>query len=182
MLTNRMICIHRSAAHKNSKRKKKNDDNDINKTKIQKTDDITSSMENDVIETNIITTVTTNETNKEKIINNRIRIIKEINENFFNNEVTDNIQQYSQFEYDVTIGSSAGGEYSLEKNTIFDNNIDIGNNDETTVTEVSINNDNNNMILNKIIPTTLFKVIDDSKKIKSMVSICFFVLLLFEFT
>jgi hypothetical protein len=182
MNTNRMICIHRSTSHKRCKRKNNNDDTNIDKNKIQKTDDLISSITMDIIDTDINKTVTINEINLENNLNDDIVKLDETNENNKKNNETDIIQQSSEFEYDVTIGSSVGDEHTLENNTELDNNIVIDNNDETTVTENSVNDDNINNNLNKIIPITLFKEIQESQKIKSMVSICKFVLLLFVFT
>jgi hypothetical protein len=176
-----MICIHHSTCHgKTKKRKKINDEININDTKIQKTDDIITSNTIDDTKTNNITTVITSEIIATDTLNDQIikfdeNLVIENNKNPINNEVAlycnnDNVQQSSQFEYDITIGSSDGDEHTLDNNTILDNNIDIGINDETTVTENSIDDDRNIISTNKIIPVTLFKELHDALKIKSMVS------------
>jgi hypothetical protein len=94
---------------------------------------------------------------------------------------SDQILPTSQFEYDITIGSSVGDDKTVEKidsdKTINETNIEIGNNDETTVTENSINyendigNSNDAIIINKITPVNLMNNFKEAMKIKSIVSL-----------
>jgi hypothetical protein len=203
MNTNRMISIHRSTYHgKKNNRIRKNNDTGINDNKKQKIEESTTTINttNEMINDNDTTPTISNANNI--LINKYVELVKATNELFDSKnkeaimqsngqpsdikEVTiffenDDIITSSQIEYDITIGSSVGDEHTVElienNKTINETNIDIGNNDETTVTENSNTFDNVNStftdvaVNNKILPVNLFNNFKDAMKIKSIVSL-----------
>jgi hypothetical protein len=202
MNTNRMISIHRSTYHgKKNNRIRKINDTAINDNKKQKKEESTTKNTiNEMINDNDTTPTISNENNI--VINKCAELVKATNELFDSKnreaslqsngqpsdikELTiffenDDIIASSQLEYDITVGSSVGDEHTVElivnNKTINETNIDMCNNDETTVTENSINYDNVNStstevaISNKILPVNLFHNFQDTIKIKSIVSL-----------
>jgi hypothetical protein len=166
MNNNRMISIHRSTYHgKNNNRIRKPIIVTLNDNKKQKLEETTPTTTNDMIDGNNTTLISSNDDNNLK--------------NYI--EESDDILPSSQIEYDITIGSSVGDDKTVEiidsDKTINETNIEIGNNDETTVTEKSINyeNDNGNatnaIIINRYTPVNLFNNLKEAMKIKSIVSL-----------
>lgn len=203
MNTNRMISIHRSTYHgKKNNRIRKNKDTAINDNKKQKKEESTTKNNiKDTIDGNDTTPTTSNANNN---LRNQCEVMVNLANELFdkkNNETimqsngqpsditeltvffeNDDIITSSQMEYDITIGSSVGDEHTVEiienNKTNDETNIDIGNNDETTVTENSINYENENgdniidaVVINKIQPVNLFNNLQDAMKIKSIVSL-----------
>lgn len=190
---NRMISIHRSTYHgKKNKRIRKQVDNKLNDKKKQKIEESTTNIDDAKIE---------DDKKREEIISNELeKNVKILNEELGKvltvanvllplgtNERTiyfegDDILASSQIEYDVTIGTSVGDDYTLEINDnnliINETNIEISNNDETTVTENSINCENvdddvtaTGVITKKMSPINLFNNLQDAMKIKCVVSL-----------
>lgn len=193
LVNNRMISIHRSTYHgKKNNRIRKQTDYTLNDNKKRKIEEPTTKIDDDTIQDKKKRAeIISNELEKNtKILNDELGKVMEVanillplgtNERTIYFEVDDVIGS-SQIEYDVTIGSSVGGEYTLEindNNEIINNtNIKDGNNDETTVTENSTqcDNDNDNGFvtvdnINSDMTTVHFlKNLQDAKKIKSIVS------------
>jgi hypothetical protein len=200
MNNNRMISIHRSTYHgKNNNRIRKPIIVTLNDNKKQKLEETTPTTTNDMIDGNNTTPISSNDDNNLKNYNEEIiKLANEILDNK-NNAImqangqpsdtfettiyfeSDDILPSSQIEYDITIGSSVGDDKTVEiidsDKTINETNIEIGNNDETTVTEKSINyeNDNGNatnaIIINRYTPVNLFNNLKEAMKIKSIVSL-----------
>lgn len=116
------------------------------------------------------------------INNNKIMMaLKNDHPALFPDDDGDYVVTSSQLEYDVTVGSSVGDENTVEiindNNILVENNIAHSKNDETTVTEAdSVINDNlftKEYISkdNSMVSFNLVKDIQDSLKIKSLVSL-----------
>lgn len=196
MNNNRMISIHRSTYHgkNNSRIRKSNVVEKLNENKKQKLEVTTTDATIEMVDGNNTKQITTDDDNNLKMMHQEIVKLPNVlldNNKQANGQQSDTFETIyfdndlilpsSQVEYDITIGSSVGDDRTVEiinsDQIINETNIGMGNNDETTVTEKSINNDkdignfNNAIIIDRITPVNLFNNLKDAMKIKSIVSL-----------